>query len=133
MFSTIGETNMQSREDSQKPGYVNVHGGYTLEQGLASVGKGWHELVRAAFQACEDAKVEVSQVKEKFGGLRVYTGGAPGHIHDLMNDLEMKSLKTCEECGKRGKPRAGGWIRTLCEEHADGRPESDLYKSPITI
>ena len=119
---------MQSKEDSEKPGRVNVHGGYTLEQGLASVGDGWHDLVRGFFQACDDAGVAVSQVKEKFGALRIYTDGAPEYIWDLANELEVKSTKVCEDCGKRGKPRSGGWIRTLCNEHADGREETNLFR-----
>ena len=128
MFSTIGETGMQSKDDSMKPGRVNVHGGYSLEQGLASVGAGWHDLVKGFFQACEDAGVEVSQVKEKFGALRIYTNRAPDYIWDLANKLEVQSSKICEECGKRGKQRTGGWIRTLCEEHAEGRPATNLFK-----
>lgn len=117
---------MQDEKISKTPGRVNVHGGYTLDQGLASVGEGWHDLVRGFFQACKDAEVKVSQVKEKFGGLRIYTHGAPAYILDLANKLEMKSYKICEECGKRGYPRSGGWVRTLCDEHADGRSKSNL-------
>lgn len=124
---------MQSEKTSKQPGRVNVHGGYTLEQGLASVGDGWHELVRGFFQACEDAGVAVTQVKEKFGGMRIYTDSAPDYIFDLANKLEVQSYKTCEECGERGKPRSGGWVKTLCEEHAEGRSESNINKPSIVI
>jgi hypothetical protein len=113
---------------SETPGRVNVHGGYTLEQGLESVGEGWHDLVRGFFQACDDAKVEVAQVKEKFGALRIYTNGAPEYIMDLANELEVRSTKICEVCGERGKPRSGGWVKTLCDEHAEGRAESNLFR-----
>jgi hypothetical protein len=118
---------MQDEKLSKTPGFVNIHGGYDLEQALASVGPGWAELVRAFFQACEDAGVEIVQVKEKFGGLRMYTGNTPEHIWDLIADIERKSYKTCEDCGKRGKLRAGGWVRTLCDEHAEERPASSLF------
>lgn len=117
----------QSKEDSEKPGRVNVHGGYTLEQALESVGPGWSELVRGFFQACQDAGVQVVQVKEKFGGLRIYTDKSPKYIWDLIADIETKSYKTCEVCGKRGKPREGGWIKTLCNEHSEERPASSLF------
>ena len=119
---------MQSKDISETPGRVNVHGGYSLEQGLASVGEGWHDLVRGFFQACEDAGVAVTQVKEKFGGLRIYTDGSPEYIWDLANELEARSYKTCEDCGKHGKPRAGGWVRTLCNEHAEGRLKANLFR-----
>ena len=119
---------MQDEKTSKRPGFVNIHGGYDLEQALASVGPGWSELVRAFFQACQDAGVEIVQVKEKFGGLRMYTGETPEHLWGLIADIEKKSYKTCEDCGKHGKPRTGGWVRTLCEEHAEGRGESNINK-----
>jgi len=30
---------------------------------------------------------------------------------------------TCEECGKPGELRTGGWMRTLCDEHEAERQE----------
>ncbi len=118
---------MQDEKTSKAPGFVNIHGGYDLEQALASVGPGWADIVRAGFQACEDSNATVAQVKEKFGGLRIYFDGGDEHLWDLMGALEKKSYKTCEECGERGKPRSGGWVKTLCEEHAEGQPETNLF------
>lgn len=60
----------------------------------------------------------LSQVKEKFGGLRFYVGPSTVDIHDRVDEAEGESLKTCEECGSPGHPRAGGWVLTLCDEHA---------------
>ena len=125
-------------QDQNFRGEVLRHG-YTLEYALESVGPGWADLVRAAYQACEDADIRIVQVKEKFGGLRIYYEGtrtdrqSDDHVWDLINALEAKSLRTCETCGGRGKPRSGGWIKTLCEEHADGREETRLFDNPITI
>jgi hypothetical protein len=56
------------------------------------------------------------QVKEKFGGLRFYTNGTSDEIHKLISEYESKSYATCEDCGKPGKSRGSGWIRTLCDE-----------------
>jgi hypothetical protein len=32
---------------------------------------------------------------------------------------ESMSGVTCEVCGNVGRQRGGGWIRTLCDEHAE--------------
>lgn len=54
------------------------------------------------------------QVKEKFGGLRFYIGGATDSmIEEFIRQAEEQAEKTCEDCGKPGKP-AGPWVRTLC-------------------
>jgi hypothetical protein len=64
------------------------------------------------------------QVKEKFGSLRFYYDGGDEYIFGLTSMAESMSLHTCEECGNPGKARYGGWIRVLCDEHANGRSVS---------
>jgi hypothetical protein len=58
---------------------------------------------------------KASQVKEKFGGLRFYMTCATDEIFDLIEEAEALSCKTCEECGKPGEERCGGWIHTHCD------------------
>jgi hypothetical protein len=55
------------------------------------------------------------QVKEKFGGLRFYVSGTDDYIRGAIDVAESMSLRTCEDCGAPGRPRSGGWIRTLCD------------------
>jgi hypothetical protein len=58
----------------------------------------------------------VSQIKEKFGGLRFYCDGAmTDEVEALIDDAEAKSLHICEVCGLPGHQRSGGYIRTLCD------------------
>jgi hypothetical protein len=85
-------------------------------------GNGWFELIK---ELCEKLKAldlkdfRVQQVKEKFGGLRFYTGGVElekaYEVDRLISEAEAKSLTVCEECGKPGKPGGRGWIKTQCE------------------
>ena len=42
-------------------------------------------------------------------------------IRELVKDAEKKSAETCEDCGAPGKLRKGGWLQTLCDEHAKDR------------
>ena len=64
-------------------------------------------------------QVEAVQVKEKFGGLRFYVGEATIEQHAVIDFVESLSLKTCEVCGAPGRPRGRGWIKTVCDEHAE--------------
>lgn len=66
---------------------------------------------------CPDVIVE--QIKEKFGGLRFYYQGGDDVVDGLVRMAESWASHTCEECGKPGKSRSGGWIRTLCDEHEE--------------
>jgi len=97
-------------------GFFKGHRG-TLKDLQACVGEGWADIIETCFNACVEHDVSVAQVKEKFGGLRFYVGGAPQEVHDIIDECETLSYKTCEICGDIGKPREGGWIKTLCDEH----------------
>jgi hypothetical protein len=59
--------------------------------------------------------VKFDQVKEKYGGLRVYFSGGDDYIEGLVSMAESFSYHVCEVCGQKGKPNKGGWITTLCE------------------
>ena len=62
-------------------------------------------------------QVVVEQIKEKFGGLRFYYQGGDEQIYGMVRMAESWAARSCEECGKPGEGRSGGWIRTLCDDH----------------
>lgn len=59
--------------------------------------------------------VKFDQVKEKYGGLRLYFSGGDEYIEGLVSMAEAFSYQVCENCGNKGQPNKGGWISTLCE------------------
>jgi hypothetical protein len=61
--------------------------------------------------------VKFDQVKEKYGGLRVYFSGGDDYVEGLVSMAEAISYKICEICGNKGEPNKNGWISTLCETH----------------
>ena len=89
-----------------------------------SVGKGWYQLVRTLSLRLEalaaemtpeaQANCHVSQIKEKFGGLRFYMAGTTNEMEKLIDEAEAESYKTCEACGEPGRTREGGWVKVLC-------------------
>ncbi len=68
-------------------------------------------------------QVVVQQIKEKFGGLRFYYQGGDDTIRGMVRMAESWAARTCEECGKPGQSRSGGWIKTLCDEHEAERQQ----------
>ena len=65
----------------------------------------------------EVPQVVVRQIKEKFGGLRFYYDGGDNTVYGMVRMAEAWAAKTCEQCGKPGSIRRGGWQQTLCDEH----------------
>lgn len=95
----------------------------TLEEFQSQVGKGWSSIIEKLVQDLLELGWDgwALQIKEKFGGLRFYIDTGSDAVHDRISQAECLSYETCEECGTPGKPRTGGWIKTLCDEHAAGR------------
>ena len=101
---------------------------YSLQNNLMAFGfdcgKGWtpilidlcdkiQNLVDANLETYKDFKF--LQVKEKFGGLRVYTNFDTPEIEKLIDEAEDRCSKTCEVCGKPGHMTYRGmWAQTLC-------------------
>jgi hypothetical protein len=84
---------------------------------VGSVGDGWLGLLKDLIEDLIKLgwNKQILQIKEKFGGLRFYINGASVEIHDRIRQAEEESYRTCEECGKPGEARKGGWIKTLCD------------------
>jgi hypothetical protein len=89
---------------------------------------GWEPIIRKLSEKLEFlnnigvVKVEAIQVKEKFGTMRFYTSimdsSAPlwaDIVWALTDEAEGRTAWTCERCGKDGKLRGTGWVRTLCD------------------
>jgi hypothetical protein len=90
------------------------------EQAVQCVGKGWEKLVRKVYNAKIGMGITVGiiQVKEKWGGLRIYTDYYDSHLEEVIMQVSRDSLTICEECGAPGGLVAKGtWYQTRCEDH----------------
>lgn len=91
-------------------------------------GDGWHKIIDAACSQIDwyiktfdpESSFRWSQIKQKFGGLRLYYDGhgKPGDdfVSGVVRLAESISYKTCEQCGGNGTPSGKFWIETLCED-----------------
>jgi len=85
-------------------------------------GEGWRPILDRLFEDLgkiyEGAKEvpKVAQIKEKFGGLRVYLEGVvTDAAFDRVCKAEAESTRTCEKCGAPGKIAGKGWLKCLCD------------------
>ena len=64
----------------------------------------------------------ITQIKEKFGGLRWYDNGGPIEIYDELQDIieeyEEKSFLICAVCGAPATKVSQGWYYPFCDECA---------------
>lgn len=97
---------------------------------------GWHELITDAFNKIiflcglfNIEEIDVGQIKEKFGTLRMYISYSPTNdneevcklqlqiLHDIENAAERRSAMICQKSGKYGTIRdVCGWYATLSDE-----------------
>jgi len=98
-----------------------------------SVDVGWHSLIEDLCFGLEklcrheirhnDNLPFINDMKEKYGSLSISVYGIlldddlGEKMWKLINECEELSSRTCEECGRPGKPTQSGWIKTYCEEH----------------
>lgn len=63
--------------------------------------------------------LEFTQIKEKFGGLRVYYMGSDEYVQGLIDMATKWSYTVCQNCGERGRANDNGWISVLCDKCRD--------------
>jgi hypothetical protein len=92
------------------------------------IGDGWCSIIEDFLTKvklyCDNNKKEypvIFQIKEKVGSLRIYMEAMEEEMFDYVEDLidkaEAKSVKTCDNCGKEGKPvKYNDWIYNLCKD-----------------
>ena len=99
---------------------------YPFEGFGIECGDGWYDLLDKLCTEIEkhlDKNPEskddfsISQIKDKFGGLRFYHNGGDEETERLIDNAEKKSYKICESCGLPAKQYSPyGWVVTLCKE-----------------
>ena len=108
-------------------------------------GEGWTDIFDRLFTDLVtvlpvDGAFAIVQVKEKFGGLRVYHHAEPTlptttrwAVYRLIALAEARSFHTCERCGRSGLLwNRGVFFFTACDQHAD-RNGDGHRRRPATL
>lgn len=96
-----------------------------LEGREIGVGVGWHSIVERLVADLAQMDAHVVQIKEKFGGLRVYLAEDNPVWEARVEQAVLEASTTCEICGVQGEHVTLGngpgsfWIKTLCEDHIE--------------
>ena len=91
-----------------------------LDRYQSMVGPGWAPLVEQALAFCLKRGIIITDIKEKYGALDIFTDYYDDDVAEMIDSLYVASRHMCEKCGKPGKPRPTGWIKTLCFKHYIG-------------
>ena len=92
---------------------------------LDAMESGWRKAF--GIQMCKDIrrqlikerklfKWRIVQLKEKFGGIRLYSNFASDELYDIIDKYEQISYKTCGVCGKPATKITKGWIYPYCDD-----------------
>lgn len=105
----------------------NIHPKLFSQLESIDIGDGWYNLLRSTLIAVEleisnlpvelQAGIYLKQIKEKFGGIRIYFNHTTPHINGVIALAELLSNSTCETCGLPGEHKnLKGWVCTMCDE-----------------
>lgn len=96
---------------------------YDYVRGEGEIPEGWRRLFFMYCKAIRDPlikanmldKFKFSDIKEKYGTLRLYNMGYPENIGHITTLYEGFSQYVCENCGERASVVSYGWITSLCD------------------
>jgi hypothetical protein len=90
---------------------------------MFGIGEGWFGLLKNLIDELISLGWDrhMIQSKEKFGGLNFYITESTPEMQEVIITYERLSYVTCEVCGEEGERRKGGWMKTLCDKHAEER------------
>lgn len=92
---------------------------------------GWLGLLNALCRTLQNhiddypdaRKLLIVQIKEKWGGLRIYVNGGDAFSKGAIALAAEVSLTTCEVCGQPGSLVGESWVSVRCAQHLDWLPD----------
>ena len=95
-------------------------------------GDGWYGILdrmMSKIASLNPKEFRFVQIKEKYGALRVYWGASGDEAEDfwekvdaIIDEAELASAGTCEECGDEGRIIAiRGWFTSICTKCEEKR------------
>jgi len=110
-------------------------------------GDGWYVLLNELLSLIKNhlankkpiSLFQISQVKEKFGGLRFYYDEGDDYIDGLVRFAESMSYMICETCGSNHSiGMTSGWLKVRCKSCAENESlenwkENDRSSIPFVL
>jgi hypothetical protein len=70
----------------------------------------------------------ITDIKEKYGSLRLYCNYGSKELYDLIDKYEDLSYNTCIKCGKPATYDSIGWINPYCEDCVKSSKNPERYE-----
>ena len=128
-FLKLKEEYKKKRENEREESPEKFKPQWPYELFGIECGEGWKKLYQPIIDYIEEYnkdkeeedKIEIHQIKEKFGGLRVYVSKYTKELEDMIRKAEEESFTTCEDCGKKidTYKTHNHWMYALCDECFD--------------
>ena len=106
-------------EADKRWGYLFGRGGF-----YAACNNGWRGIIENMLEDIDEhvratgiEEFQITDVKEKWGSLRVSCWGEDDRISALVDVAEERSARTCEICGAPGRIYGEGWVMARCGRH----------------
>jgi hypothetical protein len=101
--------------------------GYMLKHTSAYVYPGWKVLIQDMLREIDTHYTGnefpvLTEIKDKFGSLRVYGDNISDETQEIIDKYECLSTKTCMTCGAEGELRVKDqWLYVSCDRHEETR------------
>lgn len=123
------DLSLTEKLDESKYEIVENRGGETIPTPYQLFGieceKGWFPLIQPIVDYIDkfnedkpdDEKIYITQIKEKYGTLRIYVSHGTEELFNMIDEAEDKSASICEFCGSNvNVGQTTGWIMTICHD-----------------
>jgi hypothetical protein len=97
---------------------IPIQFGFEVEDGWYWLISNLMSNIHMHYKSKEDPYPQITQIKEKFGGLRFYYNGGDTYTDSVVTFAEDLSYEICETCGTTENVTTNnmteGWMFTLC-------------------
>lgn len=115
---------------AEKYPYINTNDyiWHELIHTAQEYGPGWNDLIIELIEKIDETykkhnidtqDFKIEEIKEKYGGLRIYASSIIEEVYKLISEYEDKADTVCDICGDTGSLYIkNGWLETLCKKCA---------------
>ena len=132
----IPKFNCSNKKHESNYSFTNLNNYKDFELTYA---KGWKYLYKPILAKIDEInenrndknKVVLLQIKEKFGGLRIYVNNGTEELKKMILEAEKQSYNVCDECGTTENVgiASAGYLKTKCFNCAEKRYGKIFYRN----
>lgn len=83
--------------------------------------------IKSALNRVNNDDFRITDVKEKWGELQIYSFASPKEVDDIIHKYEYISSNTCIECGRIATKKSKGYILPYCDDCGKDKLDYSIY------